>query len=332
MVSATSRPVLSIVIPTVADTAALERTLVSVLENRPAATEIVVPLGCDYADPWNIREEVRFVQAPPGTGLVGCTNLGIAASQAALIHVLAAGLRATPGWTDRPVERLAAGAAAVVPLGIAADSTTRIVSAGIRVSRGGRRTELASGKRAARGGGDDFTALEPAGPTLEAGFWRADTLRAAGPGFSAVCGDSHADADMASALASLGAEVVLEPESRVIWAATRPAVGPFAAGNVAERVFWRSLTRGSLVTRLAAHAIEVARDAIVRAPLGTLPMLAGRAAAFLQYGDHVARVRQLRAVARRAEDVDRHTLRIDDPHHLVRPRGRVATPTLKRSA
>jgi hypothetical protein len=328
MASATSRPVLSIVIPTVADTAALERTLVSVLENRPEATEIVVPLGCHYADPWNIREEVRFVQAPAGAGLVGCTNLGVAASAAPFIHVLAAGLRATPGWTDRPVERLASGASAVVPLGVAADAAARIVSAGIGLGRGGRRTALVP-----RGRGDvDPATIVPAGPTLEAGFWRADVLAATGPGFSAACGDSHADADMAAALASLGAEVVLEPESRVVWSAPRPTVGAFAAGNAAERVFWRSLARGSLLTRLAAHAVEVARDSLVRAPLGTLPMLAGRFAAFLQYGDHVARVRQLRALARRAEEAERPTLRIDEKHHAFRPRGRVAMPPLKRSA
>jgi hypothetical protein len=61
-------------------------------------------------------------------------------------------------------------------------------------------------------------------------------------------------------------------------------------------------------------------------------MLAGRAAAFLQYGDHVARVRHLRAIARRADELDQPTLRIDDPHHVGRPRGRVATPALRRSA
>ena len=58
-------PRLSIVIPA-ADTAALEETLVSVLENRPADCEIIAALAVPYADPWNIGEEVRFMQAPPG--------------------------------------------------------------------------------------------------------------------------------------------------------------------------------------------------------------------------------------------------------------------------
>ncbi|MFM8708725.1 MAG: hypothetical protein ACKOHK_11775, partial [Planctomycetia bacterium] len=54
-------PRLSIVIPTPADTAAMEETLVSVLEHRPDDCEIVVALGCDYADPWNIREDVHHL-------------------------------------------------------------------------------------------------------------------------------------------------------------------------------------------------------------------------------------------------------------------------------
>ena len=39
------QPKLSIVIPTPTDTAALEETLVSVLENRPDDCEIIVALG-----------------------------------------------------------------------------------------------------------------------------------------------------------------------------------------------------------------------------------------------------------------------------------------------
>ena len=85
---------LSIVIPAIGDTAALEDTLVSVLENRPDDCEVVVPLGCPYDDPWGIRDEVRFVQAPVGSGLVTCTNLGIASSAGSVVHVLAAGWRA----------------------------------------------------------------------------------------------------------------------------------------------------------------------------------------------------------------------------------------------
>jgi len=327
-----SRPALSIVVPTVADTAALEATLVSVLENRPDDSEIVVPLACPYDDPWNIREEVRFVQAPDSAGLVACTNLGIAASAAPVIHVLAAGCRATPGWTDHPLQRIAGGeAAAVVPLGVTAEEPGKILSAGIRVTRGGRRIAIVPGRRAYRGGSFEPNSVVPSGPALEAGFWRADVLATAGPGFPAACGDSHADADLAAALASLGEPVVLEHRSRVIWAAARPRATPFAAGLAAERLFWRSLAQGGILSRLARHIAEVARDAVTSGPFRGFSMLAGRTTGFLQYGDHVARVRQLRAIVRRAEEADRPSVRIDGAHGVRRPRGEVAPP-LKRSA
>ena len=56
-------PRLSIVIPAPGDESTLEETLVSVLENRPENSEIVVVLGFGYHDPWNVCEEVRFIQA-----------------------------------------------------------------------------------------------------------------------------------------------------------------------------------------------------------------------------------------------------------------------------
>ncbi|MFN7700653.1 MAG: hypothetical protein ACK5U8_22335, partial [Deltaproteobacteria bacterium] len=44
-----------------------EDTLVSVLEKRPAGSEVIVALGCAYDDPWHISDEVTFVQAPIGS-------------------------------------------------------------------------------------------------------------------------------------------------------------------------------------------------------------------------------------------------------------------------
>ena len=108
-------PRLSIVIPAPGDEATLEETLVSVLENRPEDSEIV--LGFGYHDPWSVGEEVRFIQAPIGSNRVACINLGLAASTGRIVHVLAAGWRATPFWTDVAVEHFNnEQVAAVVPL------------------------------------------------------------------------------------------------------------------------------------------------------------------------------------------------------------------------
>jgi len=327
---------LAIVVPAPNADEQMEETLVSILENRPDDCEIVVALGFRYDDRWGIGEEVRFVQAPVGSGLLTCANLGIAATAAPVVHLLAAGWRATPGWTDAAVARLATGdVAAVVPVTVAADDRERPVATGIRVTRGGRRLEVQ-----ARHGTVDATA-RPDGPCLEAGFWRAEVIAAVGPGFATVCGESHADADMARALAVLGARVELEPESRVMAGPAPRRAGAFADALHAERAFWRSLTLRTLPAALAPHAVEVVRHAAMAGPLGTVPALLGRAVGFFQYGAMLRRARELAAVAatwgetelgretpRSADQpaggaVDGGmTLRIDGPHAGVsRPRG-----------
>jgi hypothetical protein len=343
-------PRLSIVIPTPANTAAMEETLVSVLEHRPDDCEIVVALGCEYADPWNIREEVRFVQAPAGSSLVGCVNLGMAASAGEVVHILAAGWRATEGWTDLPMERFEDDdVGAVVPLGVAADDRDHVVSAGVRCAVGGRRIDVAADTRwrhAKATACPPAGATLPQGPVLETGFWRSDVLGLAGRGFTTACGDATADADMAITLSRSGRRVVVEPYSHVIAPAAatdKVRSRPFAAGLHAERLFWRSLAGSSILPALVMHVVEIVRHAVARAPLGTLPMLVGRTVAVLQFGSYVSRFLQLRNVIVQAAESgrvqhgieDRQTIRIDEPHAGVgRPRQRVERESapLRKSA
>lgn len=323
-----SQPRLSIVIPAPSGVAALEDTLVSVLEKRPDDCEVIVALGCAYDDPWNIEEEVTFVQAPIGSSLVACVNVGVASSRAAVTHILAAGWRATAGWTDGPLARFDDEAtAAVVPLTVAADDHTRAIAAGIRCSLGGRRLEVVPGRGAA----------PPHGPALEAGFWRTTFLRQAGPGFSPACGDNCADADMAVALERSGSTVVLDESSRVTEGPPRERKGPFVAGLHAERLFWRSIAGQWLPWAILVHVLEVIRHAVARAPLGTLPMLAGRLVGLMQFGSYLPRYRQLRALMAEASgngsDEDVRTIRIDGAHGgLPRPKRRVESTPLRRSA
>ena len=107
-----------------------------------------------------------------GSNRVACINLGLAASTGRIIHVLAAGWRATPSWTDAAVEHFNnEQIAAVVPLEVASDDSDRIVATGIEVGRGGRRIMLRPWGDASRVQGfhtDDFPS--PSGPTLEAGL------------------------------------------------------------------------------------------------------------------------------------------------------------------
>lgn len=339
------RPTLSIVVPTVNDTAALEETLVSILENRPADCEIIVPLACRYDDPWNIGDEVRFVTVPPHSSLTGCVNLGIAASRGRIVHVLAAGWRATAGWAEAALDRFAASdqtgesLMAVASLVVAADDPSRPTQAGVRLTPGGRRLVVASGRDRIRL--DDPTCdvggLAPDGPQLEAGFWRADVFAAVAGGFAPACGDGWCDVDMAVTVESMGGRVAVVADSRVIEGPRAWSGTPFAHGLYAERTFWRSLGQRPLLTSLIRHACEVVRSCVSHAPLGTVPMLLGRALALLQFGGYVSRAHQLRRLQREAAsggDTERAIMRIDAAHAAGRPpRQRPSgMPPLRKSA
>jgi hypothetical protein len=237
---------------------------------------------------------------------------------------------------------------AVVPLGVAADDLERVVSAGVRCAVGGRRIDVAADtkwRKAIASGTLPTGATVPQGPVLEAGFWRSDLLAMTGRGFTTACGDAAADADMAVTLARSGRRVVVEQHSRVVAPAVttskvrRPS---FQAGLHAERLFWRSVAGSSFVSALVLHVVEIVRHAFARAPLGTVPMLVGRLVAFLQFGDSMARYRQLRSVMAAAGEraasqtaEEQRTIRIDAPHAgVARPRQRTSREAapLRKSA
>ena len=340
------QPRLSIIIPAPGDEATLEETLVSVLENRPENSEIVVVLGFGYHDPWSVGEEVRFIQAPIGSNRVACINLGLAASTGRIIHILATGWRATPFWTDEAVEHFNnEQVAAVVSLEVASDDTDRIVATGIEVGRGGRRVMLRPRGDTSRVQGfhkKDYPS--PSGPTLEAGFWSRQMIDRLLFGFCPACGDEYADADMAISLHATGGRVVFEPTSKIIAAPERHHPQPaFKAGLYGERLFWRSFAAEPIPQSLVLHIVEILRHAIVRAPLGTLPVLVGRFVALLQFGMYIPRFRELSGLmrsqatgtAQRSNEVSSNSsriLRYDEGHARTgRPHRRRKIP-LKRSA
>lgn len=326
---------LTVIVPATS-VATLEETLVSVLEHKPDGCEVVVALGESYDDPWNIREEVTFVDVQKGSSLVDCITAGVAAATGDVIHVLAAGWKAIDGWTAPAMRHFANGrVAAVVPLAVSEADKTQPVSAGIRRTAGGRSVTVVPSRKS----GGIVTGPLPTAPMIEAGFWRADVLRDIG--LSKACGDSLAAADMAAALSAARAEVVLEPESRVVSGPTPRSRSSFMAGMQAERLFWRSLPCDRTGPALLAHVGEVMRHAAVTAPLGTIGMLAGRLAALVQFGSCLSRTRQLNDLMRRATDgesdagtdMTAHTYRIDAPHEAVgRPHIASPSPALKRSA
>ena len=132
-------PRLSCVIPVVGHAHGLETTLVSVLEHFPDDCEIIVVHSAKYDDPYDLKSELRFIEAPAKTGYVGCANLGIQASRSPIVHLLAAGLEATGGWAEAAMARFAdPKVAAVAPVVCNQFDSDEILAAGICYRAGGQ--------------------------------------------------------------------------------------------------------------------------------------------------------------------------------------------------
>ncbi|MDB4809839.1 hypothetical protein OAH34_01445 [bacterium] len=159
-------PQLSIVIPIDSDVAAFESTLISVLENQPSGSEIVVPHDGTYGDPFQIRDEVRFVESSSNrlNDLIGTASHQ---ARGRFVHLLGNGLRATNGWTEHAIEAFNHfDTAAVAPV-IYSASDQRVVSAGWKDSR----------QRLCLPHRDLKSVAEGIGSYLQASFWRRDVLR-----------------------------------------------------------------------------------------------------------------------------------------------------------
>ena len=163
-------PQLSIVVPVFGDSAAFEATLVSVLENQPSCSEVIVAHDGSYDDPFDLADEVRLVESQASTfgSLVGSASHQ---ARGRFVHVLGGGLLATEGWTDSAVHLFDHfDTAAVSPL-IQYRGTGELIAAGWK-NRLGRLMEpsLSVPK-------EDQYSSRTVGAYLPASFWRRDVLR-----------------------------------------------------------------------------------------------------------------------------------------------------------
>lgn len=244
---------LSIIVPYNRDEAAFETTLVSVLENRPEHSEVVVAHDGSYSDPFDLGDEVRFVVADSGD-LVALVQAAVQAAFGRIVHILHGGARATSGWADEAVELFEqSDLAAVAPVIYELSTNGRVVAAGWRDDSRGLRRAIAAG--AAEPSRRDIAAIE--GVYLAASFWRRSTLESllelpVGAAASVV------DYVWANALRVAGWRCRVAAESRVLASPTllTPAEGSRRAGAAMQRV--RSgLKREGTATVMAAAAVSI---------------------------------------------------------------------------
>ena len=226
---------LSILVPFRGNPKRFEDTLVSVLENRPERSEVVVVTNRPYDDPYDLRGEVAFAEALKNADLLVCFATGLAVSHGQVVHLLGEGFEATPGWAEAALARFdEPDVAAVVPLVLDRQRPERIVFAGLCYASSGAIARIGTGGRA-----DHFASNEQTlgGPELGASFYRRDALAAVGslPNYGSECA---AAVDLALSLRSLGYRCVQAADC--VMTATGDLLAPASGwrdGLAEERLF-----------------------------------------------------------------------------------------------
>ena len=171
-------PRLSIIVPVGRDLAAFESTLISVLENQPCDSEVLVCHDGQYEDPFKLCDEVRFVVAETAS-LVSLVAAGASQARGRFVHILGDGAQATSGWIDPALEKFEHFDCGSVAPVIRNASTGDILSAGWR-DGADRLCKNASLGRSTVGPSQ----RGQIGAHLQASFWRRELLRSLGDAFS----------------------------------------------------------------------------------------------------------------------------------------------------
>ena len=316
-------PRLSIVIPCLAGIDPLEVTLASVLQNRPEECEIIVAHSGEYDDPYDLAEEVRFIETAREALPAEIVGAACDAARGTVLHLLEAGTEVSEDWTTPALSHFDdASVAAVAPLVLAADRK-QVISAGIVYGPGGGRWIRRSASLARR----RDQRQDVLGPTLAAAFYRTSVLQSAG-GIDPSAGLAMADVELALSLKARGFRAVLEPECLVFsTAACRSGETAFQQGWCAERVFWRHASEMGWFPSLVMHPVLVAGEfAAGLSRGGALNRLLGRAVACLSGGQQTVNEEEAASPDPEPATSARRnvTVRIDRAHERrtsPRPRG-----------
>lgn len=242
-------PRLSILIPALGTPEGLETTLLSVLENRPHDCQVLVALGIEYSNPYQLDDEVEFLP-DAGRSWVQCVNAGLARCRAGVVHVLGAGTQIEDQWTRHALGHFEADEIGLVaPLVLNAQDPTRVVLSGIRYGWGGSRVVASRMLEKQR----------DVAPSSIAGYYRLDMVTRLG-GFSTAVGDELADLDLALRAKAAGWRMACEPRSRVYSPPLPPTVRGLRSGLYAERFFWRHARHHHRILALAGHGTRIAGE------------------------------------------------------------------------
>jgi hypothetical protein len=206
-----SVPRLSIIIPHRHNDPRLEASILSALENRPENSEIIVAHDGSYGDPYDLSDEVVFVEGNAASNSLELINAGLMSACSPVVCVLLDGVLLSQGWAEAAIEQFEHVEIAAVACGVRFEGQNRVqygiaseaLKIGSELQRG--RIELVK----AHG--------NCAGPELACGFYRTKALRAIG-GWNEQLSESVADVDLAWTLRSLGLSCVCDEDSPAVTA------------------------------------------------------------------------------------------------------------------
>jgi hypothetical protein len=297
-------PRLSIVIPCAQDAVFFESTLASVLQNRPADCEVLVVQPRAYDDPYDLRAEVRFLQAPAESSTVDLINLGIESAAGTIVHVLSCDVEVIDGWTEPALVHFDDPTLGSVSPLVVGEDGGKVVARGVLYAAGGRRKLRLRGPSRWRA-----RSCHVVGPTLAAGFYGRQAVLDVG-GFCCAVGEELADVDLAFALRAIGLRAVHE-ENSVVMSRASAAVHrlSFRHGRQAERLFWRNAAASGWWRALLLHCWTVAGELVSNPHRPTIvPQLLGRALATCEFADYRRHHRQLQAILAAAQQSSRSVL------------------------
>lgn len=201
-------PRLSIIVPHRQNDARLEMTLLSVLENRPEECEIIVVHNGSYTNPYDLQDEVIFVEEERQAGSLQLLNAGVMAACSPAVCVLLDGAVVTPGWSDSPLETLLSSESAAVAVGVDYPKAKR-TACGVAASLASRLSAVQAGRLDAARPQDECI-----GPVLACGFYRRKVLLSVG-GWNEELDESIADVELALTCAALGLHCQVDSVVRV---------------------------------------------------------------------------------------------------------------------
>lgn len=186
-------PPLSTIIPHRGNAPALEATLLSVLENRTPACEVILVHDGSYDDPYKLGDELLIIEEK-ASNPVALVNAGLMAACSSVICVLDPGTRVEGNWTT--AAELIDVEAGVCAVAVSAQKETAI-SYGIS-PKAVRDSSLIQ-----RGLVEQKKAEIPSAPTLTAGFYDRRTLLAL-DGWNDQLAWENADIELAMLMHRLG--------------------------------------------------------------------------------------------------------------------------------